>query len=100
MNISIQKNGGAITLILDGWLDTMSSPELAAEVEKINSAAAIILDFSGVEYIASSGLRQVVAASRKAKEIGAEFSVINVCPEIMSIFALTGLEKKLSIKAK
>ena len=100
MNITTVKNEKEITLQLDGWLDTLSSPVLAAEVEKISEASAIILDFENVEYIASSGLRQVVATHRKARELGAEFYVINVCPEIMSIFSLTGLEKKLNIKAK
>ena len=100
MTIETVKNEKEITLKLDGWLDTVSSPELGAAVDAIEEATAIVLDFDKVEYIASSGLRQVVACHRKAKELGAEFSIINVGTETMSIFELTGLDKKLTIKAK
>lgn len=100
MTIETVKNGNEITLKLDGWLDTVSSPELGDAVEAIEAADAVVLDFDKVEYIASSGLRQVVASHRKAKELGAEFSVINVGTETMSIFELTGLDKKIDIQAK
>ena len=97
MTITTLKQDGQITFQLDGWLDTLSSPELGAEVDSITAASAIILDFDKVEYIASSGVRQVVACHRRAKELGAAFSVINVGTEVMSILQLTGLDKKITI---
>ena len=100
MTITTLKNEGSVTFKLDGWLDTLSSPELAAVVDPLTEASSIVLDFENVEYIASSGLRQVVASHRKAKELGADFSVINVGKEVMSIFTLTGIDKKIKIVAK
>ena len=100
MTIETIKNDKEITLKLDGWLDTVSSPELGAVVDAIEEATALTLDFDKVEYIASSGLRQVVASHRKAKELGAAFSVVNVGTETMSIFELTGLDKKIIILGK
>ena len=100
MNITRTNDNGSITLALDGWLDTASAPELAAQIDAIDSASAIVLDFGDVEYIASSGIRQVVACNKRAKELGAEFSVINVGSDVMSIFQLTGLDKKLAIKGR
>ena len=100
MTITTQKQDDQITLQLDGWLDTLSSPELGAAVDGITAASAIILDFDKVEYIASSGVRQVVACHRKAKELGAKFSVVNVGTETMSIFQLTGIDKKITVAGK
>ena len=100
MTINKIEENGTITLQLDGWLDTLSSPELGAVVDEITEATAIILDFEKVEYIASSGLRQVVACTKKARELDAAFSVVNVGTEVMSIFRLTGLEKKINITGK
>ena len=100
MTINKLEENGTITLQLDGWLDTISSPELGAVVEEITEAAAIVLDFEKVEYIASSGLRQVVACIKKVRELGATFSVINVGAEVQSIFHLTGLDKKIDITEK
>lgn len=100
MNITKKEQNGRILLRLDGWLDTISSPELGAVIETIESAEDIVLDFDKVEYIASSGLRQIVACHRKAKELNATFHVINAGTEVMSVFRLTGLEKKLDICEK
>lgn len=100
MNISTVNKDGKITIKLDGWLDTLSSPQLGEEIEKIEKAESIVLDFDRVEYLSSSGLRQIVACHRKAKELEADFSVINVCNEVMSIFRLTSIDKKLNISAK
>ena len=100
MTIEKTEQDGHVTLKLNGWLDTVSAPALGAAVDEIGTAAAIILDFEGVEYIASSGLRQVVACNRKAKELDAAFSLVRVGTEAMNIFRLTGLDKKLDITAK
>ena len=101
MNIITEKQEDQITLKLEGWLDTVSSPELGVAVDGIEAGIkSIVLDFDKVEYIASSGLRQVVACHRRAKEIGAVLSLTNVGTETMSIFQLTGLDKKLAITGK
>ena len=100
MTITTLKKDDQITFQLDGWLDTLSAPELGTAVDGITAASAITLDFDKVEYIASSGVRQVVACHRKAKELGATFSVVNVGTEVMSILQLTGLDKKITIVGK
>ncbi len=100
MNIQKRENEGTVTLKLSGWLDTLSAPELGKAVEELGVPKALVLDFDEVEYIASSGLRQVVACYQKAKETNTDFSVVNVGSTVMSIFTLTGLDKKIRITAK
>lgn len=100
MNITKEKKDRKLTVKLDGWLDTLSAPELGEVLAAVDSADELVLDFTDVEYMSSAGLRQVVAGHRKAKELGAEFSVIGVGDEVMSIFKLTGIDKKLTVKGK
>lgn len=97
MTITTQNDNGKITFLLDGWLDTEAAPLLGEEINKIESADEIIIDLDNVLYIASSGLRQIVAAHKKAKALNAPFTVINVHTEIMTIFDLTGLNKKINV---
>lgn len=97
MTIEKTVNGTEVLLKLDGWLDVNSALALGEATEGITAASAILLDFERVEYISSAGLRQVFACGKKAKELGAEFSVINVSGAVMSIFELTGLQKKIRV---
>ncbi len=99
MNITKETNGNKVTLLLDGWLDMEAAPLLGEEIEKIEGAEEIVIDFDKVEYMSSAGLRQIIAAHKMAKEQGAAFSLTGVHPEIMSIFMLTNLDKKLTITA-
>ena len=100
MNMKISKTieNGIVTISPEGWLDTETSPELGEVVESVTEASSIILDFGLVEYMSSAGLRQVLATHKKAKSLDASFSVINVCPAVMSIFKMTNIDKKLDIR--
>ena len=100
MNVKKICENGKITLTPEGWLDTSAAPILGEAIDELGEFSELVLDFSSVEYMASAGLRQVVAAHRKAAETGARFSVINVCSDVMSIFRMTGTEKKLGVSGK
>lgn len=100
MNISKTVENGKVTIKPDGWLDMASSPELGSVIESVEEAESIVLDFENVEYMSSAGLRQVIAANKKAKSLNAEFEVVNVGTEVMNIFKMTVIDKKINIKEK
>lgn len=81
-------------------MDTQSSPMLGAEIDSLSGIDTIVLDFEKLEYISSSGLREVVSAYKKMKAHNGSFSVINVGSEVMDVFKLTGFDKKLNISSK
>lgn len=100
MKITKTMENNKVTLSVEGWLDTQSSPELGKEIRELSDPESLILDFEKLEYISSSGLREVVSAYKKMKSAGGDFAVINVSSEVMDVFRLTGFDKKLDIRAK
>lgn len=100
MTITKNLDNGVLTFKIEGWLDTNTSADLEKETEGIKDITSLVFDFDNLEYISSAGLRQVVASSRIAKAIGAEFSIINTNFDVMNVFQLTQLDKKLNIKQK
>lgn len=100
MTITTNVDGTKTTLVLEGWLDTQAAPVLHEELNKHGVVEDLVLDFSEVEYMASSGLREVVAAFKSQSTAGKAFSVMGVCAEVMDVFQLTGVDKKISITAK
>ena len=100
MEIKVSENSGEYLLEIFGWLDTITSPELGKTLSEIKQAKSITIDFLNVEYMSSAGLRQIVAGFKQAKEINVEYKIINVSNEILSIFQLTGIDKKISITGK
>lgn len=100
MTITKNSENNITTLFVEGWLDTQSSPELGKEISSLENTKDLILDFDKLEYISSSGLREVVSAYKKINAQGGSFKIINVCSDVMDVFRLTNFDKKLDIKAK
>lgn len=97
MTINKKIENNTAILFVEGWLDTQSSPELGNEIDSLSNINNLILDFENLEYISSSGLRQVISAYKKITNNGGAFSIKNVRSEVMDVFSLTGLDKKLDI---
>jgi len=97
MNIVRTEETGKITLKIDGWLDVQTTPELHAYMEELPPVQDLVFDFSELEYISSAGVREVVAAYRRQQEAKGAFSVINVSSDVMDVFSMTGINRKISI---
>lgn len=96
MNIIKDLNGDEAVLRVDGWLDTQTSPELLSAIEGLgDTVTSLTLDFSGLEFISSAGLRVILIATKKMK--GA-LVIKNVSARIMSIFKITGLDQNIKLE--
>ena len=98
MNINIEKENGVTLLKVEGRLDTTTAPELEKAINNEGEALEkLVLDFKGVEYISSAGLRVILAAQKKMNAQGS-MELINVSEAVMDIFEMTGFADILVIK--
>ena len=97
MEIKKTVNGTETTLALNGWLETTAVPELQEAINGLDeNTESLVLDLKGLEYISSSGLRQLVVAHKKMKN---NMVVRNVPGDIMEILHLAGFDKRLNIES-
>ena len=98
MTIEIKRNVDVLVLELAGRLDTTTAPALDKTIqENINDIKSLTLDFKGLEYISSAGLRVVLGAQKIMQKLGG-MKVVNVCEEVMEIFEMTGFADILTIE--
>ena len=98
MTISKTLDGTSLTLALEGRLDTMTAPELEAELNSsLSSAESLTLDFSKLEYISSAGLR-VLLSAHKAMSGKGGMKVTNVNEIVQEVFDVTGFADILTIE--
>ena len=80
-----------VTLTLDGWLDTLSTPELQKEYETVDvNAANLVIDMEKLQYISSAGIRCLVAICKDMRD---RFVIKNASDELMDIFHVTGIDR-------
>ena len=98
MTINKAANGTALTIALEGRLDTTTAPQLEAEVK--NSLAGVndlTFDFAGLDYISSAGLR-VLLSTQKIMNKQGSMKITHVNETIMEVFDVTGFVDILTIE--
>lgn len=98
MTIEKQKNGDVLTVAVEGRLDTMTAPQLEAELKgSYEGVQELILDLSKLEYISSAGLRVLLSAHKTMAKQGS-MKLTGVGEIIMEIFEVTGFNDILNIE--
>ena len=98
MTITKKKNGAELEIALEGRLDTITAPELEAELSgSLDGADHLTLDLAELVYISSAGLRVLLAAQKKMGQKGG-MTVTHVGETIMEIFEVTGFTDILTIE--
>ena len=86
MTITKTQNGTEMTLFLEGRLDTVTAPELEAEIKAIpDDVAALTLDLEKLDYISSAGLR-VLLVAHKAMSAKGGLKVKNISEIVGEVF--------------
>ena len=98
MTITKAVDGTALTLALEGRLDTTTAPQLEKEInESIDGVTALTLDLAKLDYVSSAGLRVLLAAQKRMNKQGS-MVVKNVCEDIMEVLEITGFADILTIE--
>ncbi len=99
MTIERSNQDDAITLSLSGRLDTTTAPELQMTLIPVfDEGMPVVLDFAGLQYVSSAGLRVLLMGEKAAKAKGGSMALVNVSAEIMDVFNMTGFADILTIR--
>lgn len=98
MNITKEYMDTVAKLNVSGRLDTTTAPALEAVIaDTTGSCEQLVLDFAGLEYISSAGLR-VILKAQKAMTAKGGMKLLHVNDTIMEIFEITGFSDILTIE--
>ena len=87
-----------LTLAIQGRIDTTTAPQLEAELRSdIDGVTELYLDFTGVEYISSAGLRVLLSAQKLMSRQG-KMVLSHVNESVMEVFEVTGFSDILTIE--
>ena len=98
MTINQTRDGGKLTVKLEGRLDTTTAPQLEGELRTaVDGVTELEFDFTKLEYISSAGLRVLLAAQKVMNKQG-DMVIRNANSDLMDIFEVTGFVDILHIE--
>ncbi|MCF0141582.1 MAG: STAS domain-containing protein [Mogibacterium sp.] len=98
MEIVKNRNENELRISVEGRLDTSTAPALEQEInDNLEGVESLILDFKGLEYISSAGLR-VLLGSQKAMSKQGSMKLCNVNVDVMEILEITRFSDILTIE--
>jgi anti-sigma B factor antagonist len=92
MKIEATKEGNAVVMSLKGRLDAAASSEFETALSDWISKGSsdFLLNFSGLEYISSAGLRSILATSKKLKEKNGKLVLAGLHGPVEEVFKISG----------
>lgn len=104
MPVTIKNKNDVLTALISGDIDHHSAPfirEMIDDAIIVNETSKkLVLDFSGVTFMDSSGVGLVMGRYRLASVNGKSLAVTNLSPRDYKIFKMSGLEKIADISMK
>ena len=97
MTITKKQDGSHVEIALEGRLDTVTAPELEAELRSLANVDSLTLDFSKLDYISSAGLR-VLLSEHKALAGKGGLKITHVNDIVQEVFDVTGFSDILNIE--
>jgi len=90
--LSTQKYPQCLHVRIEGRIDTLTAADVQSQLETLleNESAQLLLDFSQVPYISSTGLRILLVLQKKAKPKGGQVILCSVNPDIQSVLSMAG----------
>src|SRR5215831_5576875 len=79
---------GALTVKLNGSLDTATAPELERQLAPVlaDTVTEIVFDLAELKFISSAGLRVFSNTRKQLKERGGQTNFIHLQPQIREVF--------------
>lgn len=98
MDLHITTANGTTTIALTGRLDTSTAPSLGDALKALDASADLALDFAGVEYLSSAGLRVLLSAQKRSMATKSSLRIRNVNETVMEVFEITGFSDFLTLE--
>ena len=100
MEISTRTSNGIQIVAIAGSLDSTTSPEAQKALDAVLAGARkVALDFTGLDYISSAGLRVLLGAAKAIRASGGTLRLFGLNQSVREVFDISGFSAILPVHA-
>lgn len=93
LDIRILDTSQVVVVEAQGRIDSNTAHELGSTLSQVidSGNSQIVLDIAGVDYMSSAGLRELVAALKKVRNLNGDMRIARVSERVYEVLELSGL---------
>lgn len=101
MDVTIRDEGDTKIVMLQGKLDTNSTPNAEGEINSLldNGVNKLLINFEQLSYISSAGLRLLLATAKRLQGSGGDLRVCSLNEMATEVFELSGFTAIINVFA-
>lgn len=99
ITIKEEAKGDVLVLNMSGRLDAVSSPNAEHTVfDFINTGHyKLVLNFSGIDYLSSAGMRMLLSITKKLKSLPGKVVICSITQNVMDVLKMSGFDHVLEL---
>ena len=91
------RDGAKLTMVVEGSIDTVTAPQLEAELET-DGVSELVIDVSKVPYVSSAGLRVFLAAYKAMSANHGSMRLVGAQPAVLDVLRITGFASVFNLE--
>ena len=99
VEVKEERKEDVLILRIKGRLDAISSPIAEKKIFDLinNGEYKLILDFAGVAYLSSAGMRMLLSTTKKLKGLSGKLAVCSITTNVMDVLKMSGFDHVLEL---
>jgi anti-sigma B factor antagonist len=99
LRIESRDANGVTYVTLGGEFDLAGVEQFDSAVRKLeaNAPQTLVIDLSTLDFMDSSGLRALVMADQRARQVGRRLAIVPGPPSVRRVFEITQLDDRLDL---
>jgi anti-anti-sigma factor len=99
LDLMDRNEGDVVVVEVEGKMNTTDSPEAGAYLDDLlaEGATKILLNLAGVDFVASTGLRVILATGKKLAASGGKMVICELNPTVKEVFRMSGFSQMFTV---
>ena len=99
IQVTQETREGWRVVTVSGRVDSETADDLETALHAaVEQDGKVAVDFAGVTYVSSAGLRALIQGARAAELKSSEFVVCSVAPSVKRVFDMSGMQHIMKIR--
>ncbi len=101
MEIKFEREGASLVVQVEGRIDGTTAPEFEDGLKRAISQddRAVVINFGGVSYVSSAGLRAILLIAKYIGQREAKFALYALQELTREVFEISGFDQIIQIRA-